>query len=157
MLDPSHPIAQLLDADRRYPFEAYVFIFEALHYAQNVLNMGAEHPSEAPFDPEARKEEEPNLEIRDFRETERNETERHVTGQELCEAIRRYALEQYGYMAKTVLNNWGIHHTADFGQIVFNLIRVGQMRKTPTDTVVDFENVYDFDTAFRQGFKISPP
>ena len=83
--------------------------------------------------------------------------ERHVTGQELCEAIRRYALEQYGYMAKTVLNSWGLHSTSDFGEIVFNLIRVGQMRKTPSDTRVDFDNVYDFDTALKQDFKITPP
>ena len=55
----------------------------------------------------------------------------HVTGQELCEAIRRYALDQYGYMAKLVLNNWGIRSTGDFGEIVFNLIRIGRMRKTP--------------------------
>jgi uncharacterized repeat protein (TIGR04138 family) len=152
MLDPAHPIAQLLAEDRRYPFEAYVFIFEALHYAQNVLNLGTEHPRDASSAPEPRKEEEADLETRDV-----PESEHHVTGQELCEAIRRYALEQYGYMAKTVLNNWGIHGTGDFGEIVFNLIRVGQMRKTPSDTRVDFDDVYDFDTAFRQGFKISPP
>ena len=143
MLDPSHPIAQLLQEDRRYTFEAYVFIFEALHYAQNILEMGAESPSEPPHETAAESEEQP--------------PERHVSGQELCEAIRRYALEQYGYMAKTVLNRWGIRNTSDFGEIVFNLIRVGQMRKTPADTRVDFDNVYDFDTAFQQGFKIAPP
>ena len=47
MLDPSHPLAQLLKKDRRYTLEAYVFLFEALHYAQNVLHMGAESPTEA--------------------------------------------------------------------------------------------------------------
>jgi uncharacterized repeat protein (TIGR04138 family) len=138
MLDPDHPIARLIQEDRRYTLEAYVFIFEALHYAQNVLAMGAEHVVEPAEEGEQQRE-------------------RHVTGQELCEAIRRYALEQYGYMAKTVLNRWGIHGTGDFGEIVFNLIRVGQMRKTPEDTRVDFENIYDFDTAFRQDFKIVPP
>ena len=60
-------------------------------------------------------------------------------------------------MAKTVLNSWGIRSTGDFGEIVFNLIRTGQMRKTPADTRVDFDNVYDFDTALRQSFKIGPP
>jgi uncharacterized repeat protein (TIGR04138 family) len=136
MLDPAHPIARLLQEDHRYPFEAYVFIFEALQYAQNVLEMGAEKPGETAA------------------EGEEQSAEHHVSGQELCEAIRRYALEQYGYMAKTVLNNWGIHKTGDFGEIVFNLIRVGQMRKTPADTRVDFDNIYDFGTAFQQGFKI---
>ena len=143
MLDPSHPIVQLLKEDRRYPLAAYVFIFEALHYAQNVLQMGVENVSE------------PLSETTP--ETEESQAERHVSGQELCEAIRRYALEQYGYMAKTVLNNWGIHGTADFGEIVFNLIRAGQMRKTPADARVDFDNVYDFDVAFKQGFRMASP
>lgn len=137
MLDPSHPIALLLNEDKRYKFEAYVFLFEALHYAQNVLQMGAERPTE----PTAA-------------DDEPGHHEHHVSGQELCEAIRRYALEQYGYMAKTVLNRWGIHKTGDFGEIVFNLIRIGQMRKTPSDTQVDFEDVFDFDVAFKQEFKI---
>jgi uncharacterized repeat protein (TIGR04138 family) len=144
MLDPSHPIAQLLQEDRRYKFEAYAFIFEALHYAQNVLQMGAESPSETP--PE-----------RATTNDEECPPQRHVTGQELCEAVRRYALDQYGYMAKTVLNSWGIHGTSDFGEIVFNLIRAGQMRKTPSDARVDFDNVYDFDTALKEGFRIKPP
>jgi uncharacterized repeat protein (TIGR04138 family) len=140
MLDPSHPIAQLLREDRRYKFEAYVFLFEALRFAQDVLQMGAASPTE-PLEPD---EESPG-------------EQHHVTGQELCEAIRAYALQQYGYMAKTVLNSWGIHGTSDFGEIVFNLIRIGQMRKTPSDTLVDFDNVYDFDVAFKQEFKITPP
>ena len=144
MLDPSHPITKLLQEDRRYPFEAYAFMFEALHYAQKVLKMGAESPSEPrPEQAETEGEERP--------------AERHVSGQELCEAIRRYALDQYGYMAKTVLNQWNIHGTSDFGEIVFNLIRIGQMRKTPSDTRVDFDKVYDFDAAFHEGFKIHPP
>jgi uncharacterized repeat protein (TIGR04138 family) len=140
MLDPAHPIAKLLEEDRRYPFEAYVFVFEALHYAQTVLGMGAESPSEL-MEAEPETEEVPR-------------PERHVTGQELCEAIRRYAMAQYGLMAKTVLNSWGLHGTSDFGEIVFNLIRIGQMRKTPADARVDFENVYDFETALRGEFKI---
>jgi len=140
MSDSSHPIARLLQEDQRYKFEAYVFLFEALHYAQNVLGMGEERPTEPIEDDE-----------------ELTGPQRHVTGQELCEAIRRYASEQYGYMAKTVLNRWGIHSTRDFGEIVFNLIRIGQMRKTPSDTLVDFDNIYDFDEAFQQGFQIKPP
>ncbi|MFZ1936166.1 MAG: Minf_1886 family protein [Thermoguttaceae bacterium] len=140
MLNPSHPLAELLEKDRRYTFEAYVFLFEALNFAQTVLQMGAESPTE----PIAENEEPTG-------------TQHHVSGQELCEAIRRYALEQYGYMAKTVLNSWGIHGTSDFGEIVFNLIRIGQMRKTPRDTQVDFDNLYDFDVAFKQQFKITPP
>jgi uncharacterized repeat protein (TIGR04138 family) len=142
MIDPDHPIARLVEEDPRYTFEAYVFLLEALAYAQDVLNMGAETPTEMP---------EP------LEESPEPGVQRHVTGQELCEAIRRYALEQYGYMAKTVLNRWGLHTTSDFGQIVFNMIRGNLMRKTPSDTQVDFDNIYDFDVALKQQFKIAPP
>ena len=87
---------------------------------------------------------------------EETPVERHVTGQQLCEAIRAYALRQFGYMAKDVLGSWGITKTDDFGEIVFNLIRIEQMRKTPSDRKEDSANVYDFDSAFREGFKITP-
>ena len=137
MLDPSHPIVELLKEDGRYAFDAYVFVFESLNFAQNVLQMDEDAVSEMSDEEES--------------------PERHITGQQLCEAIRRYALEQYGYMAKDVLSNWGIHTTDDFGEIVFNLIRIEQMRKTPQDRIEDFHNVYDFNEAFREGFRITPP
>ncbi len=141
MTDATDPFAQLLGEDRRYRADAYFFVWEALNFAQQELNMGTEAPSEPSPEPE---EEEPK------------KPQRHVTGQELCEAIRRYALRQYGYMAKTVLNSWGVHGTGDFGEIVFNLIRIGRMRKTKDDRREDFDNRYDFETAFRQDFKFSP-
>ena len=124
MLDPSHPIAKLLKDDRRYKIDAYAFVFEALNYAHTKLGMGTERPAES-------EEGEP--------EDTSRETERHLTGQQLCEAIRQYALEQYGYMAKCVLNTWGVHNTGDFGEIVFNLINIGQMRKTTEDRREDFD------------------
>jgi len=39
----------------------------------------------------------------------------HVTGGELSEGIREFALEQFGPMVKTVFNHWGITKTEDFG------------------------------------------
>ena len=142
MHDPRDPLAALLAKDRRYKREAYVFVFESLRFAQEVLSLGEEQSSEP---------------LADVPEDPEKAPERHVSGQELCEAIRQYALHLYGYMAKTVLNTWGIHATGDFGEIVFNLIRIGQMRKTPSDTVIDFHDVYDFDVALKKQFKIRPP
>ena len=55
MLDPA--IRKLLRDDRRYPWEAYVFLFESLNYAQNVLGLGVESASE-PFDPPPHESEE---------------------------------------------------------------------------------------------------
>ncbi len=141
MLDPNQQLARLLREDRRYRLDAYLFVFEALNYAQEVMGLGTESPSEPAI---GSVEEEEDYEG----------PQRHVTGQELCEAIRRFALQQYGLMAKTVLESWGIRKTGDFGEIVFNLIRIGRMRKTPHDRREDFDNVYDFETAFREEFKI---
>ena len=165
MLDPA--IARLLEEDRRYPLEAYIFVFEALNYAQNVLRMGSPCPSEpiappepsaplAPPEPAATEDQEDDFRITDMVEKDLTKEERHVTGQELCEAVRRFALEQYGYMARTVLANWGIHATADVGELVFNLIRIRQMRKTPHDRREDFHEVYDFQTAFQEDFRFTP-
>ncbi len=143
MLDPSHPIARLLRDDPRYNLDAYAFVFHALEYAQQHLGLGREVPSEAP--PGGSSEDEPRG------------PERHISGQELCEAARRLALEQFGYMAHTVLKTWGIRSTSDIGEIVYNLIGIGQMRKTPEDRREDFDDVYDFDTALRAQFRIEHP
>lgn len=136
MLDPA--VAKLLKEDRRYSYDAYVFVFEGLNYAHSVLDMGKEVQGRAVDESE-----------------EDEQIERHVTGQELCEALRQVALRQFGYMAKTVLNSWGIHCTGDFGDIVFNLIRIGHMRKTDDDRREDFDDVYDFDKVFREDFEIT--
>lgn len=141
--EQQHPLAKLLEEDRRYAFDAYVFVFEALTYAQNVLNLGAEAVSEV------------SDEIDE--DSELRKPQQHVTGQELCHAIRSFALDQFGYLAKSVLNNWGIHNTGDFGEIVFNLIEIGQMHKTPDDRREDFDDVYDFEVAFREEFTIHRP
>ena len=144
MLDPSHPIAKLIKEDRHYKLEAYAFIVEALNYAHNVLEMGSEQPTE--IEEAAPESTEPT-----------KRSERHLSGQQLCEAVRLYALEQYGYMAKDVLASWGVRATADLGEIVFNLVNIGEFRKTKNDSRSDFDNVFDFDEGLRQQFEIKRP
>ena len=73
---------------------------------------------------------------------------RHLTGQELAKGIAEFAREQYGYMAKMVLNNWGITNTLDYGEIVYLLIENGLLTKTEDDRKEDFAGVYDFDMEF---------
>ena len=73
---------------------------------------------------------------------------RHITGKEFCEGIRKYAIDQFGPLARTVLEYWGIRETLDFGKIVFALVDIGLMRKTEEDSLGDFKDVYDFKTAF---------
>ena len=140
----THPLRQVLDEDPRYPVEAYEFIRDALSYAHDVMGLGMSKDSEVPPVESA---------VEDPAESESQpEQERHLTGQELCEAGRRYALEEYGLMAKVVLNNWGIYGTSDFGELVYNLIRVDMMRKSPTDRREDFDDVFEFEKAFLTDF-----
>ena len=81
--------------------------------------------------------------------------QRHVTGKELLEGIRLFAAEHFGFLAKTVLNEWGVYGTADFGEIVFNLVEAELLSRTEKDTRADFANVYDFATAFEAEFRRS--
>jgi uncharacterized repeat protein (TIGR04138 family) len=81
-------------------------------------------------------------------------TGRHISGQQLCEGLRDYALARWGLMAPAVLKSWGVCATMDFGRIVFALIENGILQKTDADTIDDFRNVYDFRTAFDQKYRI---
>lgn len=73
---------------------------------------------------------------------------RHVSGRELLEGIRDFGLKQFGLLTRTVFAQWGVKTTADFGRIVFLLVEAQLMGKTDQDTLKDFENVYDFESAF---------
>ncbi len=131
MSENVHPIIELLEQDQRYHIEAYQFVREALAYAQETLKMPAQKTAEE------------------------GGAEHHITGQQRCEAIRRCAVEQYGFMANLVLASWGITCTGDFGEIVYNLIRIKQMKKSEADRREDFDNVYEFEHAFDPVFELS--
>ena len=73
---------------------------------------------------------------------------RHVTGGELLEGIKQCVKEQFGPMAGTVLQHWGVSSTEDFGHIVFNLVDAKILSKTEQDSIKDFKNGYDFKEAF---------
>ena len=77
---------------------------------------------------------------------------RHVSGAELSSQVRDYAIEQYGPLARSVLDNWGIRATDDIGEIVFNMVDAGLLRKTPEDRKEDFAGVFDFKQAFDQNY-----
>ncbi len=125
---PTPTIEQIAQQDGRYSPHAYYFVFEALRFTQKLFG---KNPAG------------------------RQEAERHVSGQQLVEGIRQMALEQFGYMARVVLAEWGIRETSDFGEIVFRLVNSGLMGKTENDSLDDFKARYDFGEAFDKGFKFS--
>ena len=87
------------------------------------------------------------------KDTARAERSRHVSGPELLEGLRAYALEQYGPLAKTVLHAWGVTRCRDFGDIVFNLIEYNVFSKTDNDNREDFADIFEFDDVFVKPFQ----
>jgi uncharacterized repeat protein (TIGR04138 family) len=112
----------ILSRDARYRREAYMFVREALDFTQKLIVK------------------------------ENRGQIRHVSGQELLDGIRQFALQQFGPMTVTVFAEWGIHRCRDFGEIVFNMVETGLLAKTEHDTREDFQNGYDFTDAFRKPF-----
>ena len=117
----------------QFPRNAYRFVFDALHQTQRRLYKS---------------------QLEDQLET-KDEVETHISGAELLEGIRRLALKQFGLMAITVFQQWGIENTEDFGRLVFELIDRGEMKKNETDSITDFCGIYSFEEEFDRKYRIS--
>ncbi len=78
---------------------------------------------------------------------------RHVSGQTLCEGLKKLAVEKWGRMAMVVLNAWGVKTTRDFGEIVYLMIKYEWMSAQSADSIDDFNDVYDFKTVFKDQFE----
>ena len=115
-------VMQILGKDARYSRDAYVFLREGLDFTQKLISK------------------------------ENRGATRHVTGQELLDGLRQFALQEFGPMAKTVLEEWGITQCADFGTIVFNMVEIGLLAKTDKDSHDDFQTGYAFTDAFCKPF-----
>lgn len=79
----------------------------------------------------------------------------HVTGQVLCEGLKKLALKKWGRLAMLVLNSWGLKKTQDFGEIVYLMIKNKWMSAQPTDSIEDFTDIYDFKTVFKDQFSFN--
>ena len=86
---------------------------------------------------------------------------RHVAPAELVDGIRRAALDQWGFLARTVLESWNVRSTSDFGDLVFNLIHRGLLVAGDEDHRAQFDAVFDFreglDQAFLDELRRHPP
>lgn len=79
---------------------------------------------------------------------------RHVTGQQLCWAVRDAALKRYGLMAQSVLARWNITRTEDIGAIIFALVENDWLKKLPSDSIEDFRDVFSFKDAFELNYRV---
>lgn len=96
------------------------------------------------------------------RDPDRARKSQHVSGPELLNGMRAYALEQFGPLAYTVLTNWGLTRCSNLGDIVFQLIEYKVLSKTDNDKPEDFGDLYSFDEAFLKPFepatrRLGPP
>ena len=114
--------------DTRFDREAYYFLRDALDYT-----------------------------VKQRKKTRDGELSGHVSGQQLLEGIRQYALKQFGPMVPTVFNYWRVTSGEDFGAMVYNLIGLGIFGKTDTDSIEDFKGGYSFDEAFVVPFQPEKP
>ncbi len=124
-LEFSEIVGLICKEDSRFDRKAYTFVRQALDHT--VKELRRKNP-------------------------ERTGKSQHVSGAELLQGIRVYALDQFGPLTKTVLNTWGIRRCTDFGDIVFNLIEYNVFSKTENDRREDFADLYDFDEAFVKPF-----
>ena len=90
--------------------------------------------------------------IQTIRENADESRERHISGDELANGLGQLAAQRWGLLAKTVLNEWGITTTRDFGEIVFLMIENKWMRAQESDCIEDFDDVFDFETTFEKHF-----
>lgn len=118
-------IEAILKDDNRYAVGAYVFVRMGLDYTVKELGK----------DP-----------------SKQGSASSHVTAVELLEGLRKFGLETFGPMMSVLLKEWNVKSCSDFGQIVFNMIKVGEMSKTPEDKIEDFDGAYDFYEAFERPF-----
>ena len=116
-------VEKIAAQDPRYHSEAYFFLREALDYTQKL------HTKQRKAMPDPA-------------------SSRHVTGRELLEGIRQFALQQYGPMTFALLGEWGLHRCEDFGELVFNMVDHRLLGKTEQDSREDFKGGFDFAEAF---------
>lgn len=119
-------LEEILREDPRYAADAYYFLREALDHTIKAFSKPAQGLA------------------------------RHVSGQELLEGIRQYALLEYGPLAKRVFGYWGVQRCEDFGAMVFHLVAKGVLGKTDQDRLEDFQGGYDFEEAFLQPYRPKP-
>jgi uncharacterized repeat protein (TIGR04138 family) len=78
----------------------------------------------------------------------------HVSARELLDGVRSLGLRRFGMMAGTVFRFWGISATADIGRIVFEMIDLGEMKKTENDQFDDFVEVFSFNEVFDEKYVV---
>ena len=106
-------VQRIMGRDRRFDPQAFFFVKEALDFTLQRVSGG--NGGQA----------------------------RHVSGKELLEGFRDCALEQFGPMAATLMEEWGVRRCQDVGDMVFLLIEEQVFGKQESDRREDFCGDFD--------------
>ena len=117
----------ILQRDKRFSREAYEFVSEALHYTAKRLGKLKKDLSRE---------------------------QRHVSGQQLLEGVRRLGQTRFGFLAADVFRQWGIRSSRNFGEIVFNMVDAKLMEKREADSIEDFSDGLDIEKSLAGDFEI---
>ncbi|MDR2981383.1 MAG: hypothetical protein LBV12_03950 [Puniceicoccales bacterium] len=119
----SDAVDEIIERDPRYAKGAYYFV-----------RMGLDHTVK-------------KVATEQKKSVSENDKPNHVSGQQLLDGIREFALEQYGPMAYTLFTQWGLRGSEGFGDIVFNLVEAKILGKTESDKPEDFHAGFNFKSA----------
>lgn len=115
-------VTAILKREKRYDGQAYFFLKDSLDFT-----------------------------LKRFAEVNRGQG-RHVSGKELLEGYRDFALEQFGPMGATLMDEWGITECRDVGNMVFQMIEEQVFGKQDSDKPEDFDEAFDFRKSLREPF-----
>ncbi|MGD7652436.1 MAG: Minf_1886 family protein [Verrucomicrobiales bacterium] len=115
-------VANILMRDKRFDAHAYFFLKDALDFT--LKRIAEKNAGQA----------------------------RHVSGPELLEGFRDFALDQFGPMASTLMREWGIRQCPDVGDMVFLLIEEQVFGKQESDNREDFAGTFDLEESLIRPF-----
>lgn len=121
-------IAAIVREDARYPTEAYELVVDALRAA-----------------------------AKRRRRTPRSPRIGRLDAAGVLDAVRDFALDEYGPMALTLLGSWNVRACRDLGEVVYNLADRGVIALEANDRREDFLGGFDFEEAFRRPFEPERP
>ncbi len=115
-------IKRIMERDGRFEREAFFFLKEALDYTVQDESVKSA------------------------------ENSKHVSASQLLYGFRDLGLKEFGPMAATLFDEWGITGCVDIGDMVFLLIQEGVFGKQDNDRQEDFVEVFTFENAFVRPF-----
>ena len=66
---------------------------------------------------------------------------RHLSAAELTAGLLKYAEQQYGALAETVLADWGVRGAPDVGNLVYQMIDASLLSASAEDRKEDFDRI----------------